>query len=213
MPITERQKDILGSLVKEYIDSARPVSSHFLETEYDFGVCPATIRNEMQKLTDTGYLSQPHTSAGRVPTDKGYRFFVDDLISRNIKEDFNVNHDIKAVTKFLASESLNLALGYLAVEKILWKEGWKQVLAEPEFSQTGLAVEFARMIDDFEEHIEEFFLPEIKIYIGKENPVSKVRDFSIITLGFEDGLFALFGPKRMSYDKNIKLFSHLCQTT
>jgi transcriptional regulator of heat shock response len=213
MPITERQKDILNSVVKEYIDSARPVSSQFLEKEYDFGVCPATIRNEMQKLTDAGFLHQPYTSAGRVPTDKGYRFFVDDLLGRYIKKDFNVNHDIKAVTKFLASESLNLALGYLAIEKILWKEGWKQVLAEPEFSQSGLAVEFARMVDDFEEHIEDFFLPEIKIYIGRENPVSRTRDFSIITLGFEDGLFALFGPKRMSYDKNIKLFFHLCQTT
>ena len=65
------------------------------------------------------------------------------------------------------------------------------------------------MIDDFEENIEEIYLPEIKIYIGKENPVSKAKDFSIITAGFNGGLFALLGPKRMSYDRNIKLIQEI----
>jgi len=82
MELSARQKNILDIVVRDYIELARPVSSQYLENRYDFGICPATIRNEMQKLTDLGYLSQPHTSAGRVPTDKGYRLFVDSLMEK-----------------------------------------------------------------------------------------------------------------------------------
>ena len=226
MPITERQKDILGSLVKEYIDSARPVSSHFLETEYDFGVCPATIRNEMQKLTDIGFLSQPHTSAGRVPTDKGYRFFVDNLINRNIEEadfQFEIEEEIEDthrllqnLTRQLAAASSNLALSYLADEKLCWKEGWEGVFQKPEFKEGNLVSSFTLLLKNFEEGIDKlnFSHPGIKIYIGRENPFPKARDFSIIvsTCHFpqkEKGVLAILGPKRMPYDKNIKSLSHL----
>ncbi len=77
--ITDRQADILNEIIKEYIKLASPVSSHSLEKKKGLNISSATIRNEMQKLTDEGYLCQPHTSAGRLPTDKGYRFFVDQL--------------------------------------------------------------------------------------------------------------------------------------
>ena len=69
----------MDTIIREYIQSARPVSSQYLGEKYDFGICPASIRIEMQKLTDDGFLTQPHTSAGRIPTDKGYRLFVDQL--------------------------------------------------------------------------------------------------------------------------------------
>ena len=220
--ITERQGEVLNRIVQEYIALAQPVSSQLLGKKHKLGVSPATIRNEMQELTDQGYLFQPYTSAGRVPTDKGYRFFVDELLGKDwlldqveqlvaqpgraIRDPFEF---VKEATKFLAVESSDLALGYLADEKIFWKEGWQDIFEEPEFSEPGLAASFARMIEDFEENIEEMFLPEIKIYIGKENPISKNEDFSILTSGFDGGLFAILGPKRMSYDKNIELLNKL----
>ncbi len=222
--ITERQGEILNRIVQEYISLAEPISSQLLEKKHRLGISPATIRNEMQKLTESGYLLQPHTSAGRVPTDKGYRFFVDDLLEnnlRNFERNFNKQMEdsldfIKEATRFLAEESSDLALGYSVNQKIIWKEGWQDIFKEPEFSEPGFAASFAKMIDDFEENIKEMFFPEtclpagmVKIYIGKENPVSKVKDFSIITSGFEGGLFAILGPKRMSYDKNIELFKKL----
>ena len=86
MLITDRQKDILDKIIQEYISSAEPVPSQSLEKKYDFGLSPATIRGEMHKLTEEGFLYQPHTSAGRVPTDKGYRFFVDNLLNK----EFNI---------------------------------------------------------------------------------------------------------------------------
>ncbi|MBI3337326.1 MAG: DeoR family transcriptional regulator [Candidatus Staskawiczbacteria bacterium] len=75
--ISERQIRILNSLVKEYIDSAEPVSSNLLKKKCGLDVSPATIRNEMQELTEQGYIKQPHTSAGRIPTEKGYRYFIE----------------------------------------------------------------------------------------------------------------------------------------
>lgn len=78
--LTERQKMILSAIVNDYIQSAEPVGSRSISKRGDVGYSPATIRNEMSDLEEMGYLEQPHTSAGRVPSHKGYRYFVDHLI-------------------------------------------------------------------------------------------------------------------------------------
>lgn len=75
--LSERQEHILHSLIKEYIDSAEPISSDLLKKRGSLNVSPATIRNELQELTELGYIMQPHTSAGRVPTEKGYKLFIE----------------------------------------------------------------------------------------------------------------------------------------
>jgi len=80
--LTERQQIILGLVVREYIVSATPIGSHALAHRYDLGVGPATIRNELAYLEELGYLTHPHTSAGRVPTVQGYRYFVERLMER-----------------------------------------------------------------------------------------------------------------------------------
>lgn len=76
----ERKKKVLWAVVQDYISSAEPVASRTIARKYDLKVSSATIRNEMQDLEDEGYLEQPHTSAGRVPSIKGYRFYVDCLM-------------------------------------------------------------------------------------------------------------------------------------
>jgi len=75
--ISDRQEKILHSLIKEYLDSAEPVSSDLLKKRVHLDVSPATIRNDLQELTELGYVTQPHTSAGRIPTEKGYRYFIE----------------------------------------------------------------------------------------------------------------------------------------
>ncbi len=81
MLLNERKLKVLKAIVKEYIETAEAVGSRTLSRKYNFGVSPATLRNEMADLEDMGYLIQPHTSSGRVPTDKGYRLYVDSLMS------------------------------------------------------------------------------------------------------------------------------------
>ena len=125
----------------------------------------------------------------------------------------------QTITKFLALESTNLALSYLFGEEILWKEGWNEVLREPEFEKTGYTAKFTAMIDQFEKEIESFVTGlslETQVYIGKENLISKSQDFSIIVSKFISpncqGIFAILGPKRMSYHKNISLMNSLVKS-
>jgi transcriptional regulator of heat shock response len=222
--LTERQAKLLNTSIEEYVDSAQPVSSQMLQKKYDFGICPATIRIEMQKLTDKGFLFQPHTSAGRVPTDKGYRFFVDNLLEREF-EDFRIGDwfekeigdnikFIQSLTKNLAHISGALALSYLQGEKVFWKDGWEEILKEPEFGEKDFVLNFAEFLENFENNIGNFEINSgIKIFIGKENPFKKAKDFTLIScrchLPKDDGIISLMGPKRMAYDKNIGLINSL----
>ncbi len=80
--LNERRRRVLAALVEEYIESATPVGSKTLVERYELGCSPATVRNELSILEETGFVLQPHVSAGRLPTDSGYRSFVDDLIER-----------------------------------------------------------------------------------------------------------------------------------
>ena len=87
--LNQREKAILRSIVQQFILTATPVGSRNITKKYDIGFSPATVRNVMADLEDSGYINHPHTSAGRVPTDKGYRYYVDSLMNVdkiNIKE-------------------------------------------------------------------------------------------------------------------------------
>src|SRR5436309_11428544 len=77
---TERSKRVLAALVREYIATGEPVASSLLVTAAGLGVSSATVRNILARLEDEGFVQQPHTSAGRIPTDRGYRFYVDLLL-------------------------------------------------------------------------------------------------------------------------------------
>ncbi len=97
IPLDERKQHILKAVVADYTATGIPVGSQLLATKYFLALSSATIRNELADLVDTGYLHQPHTSAGRIPTDRGYRYFVDFLmeeeapppsVRRSVKQDF-----------------------------------------------------------------------------------------------------------------------------
>lgn len=232
--LSERQEQILDLLIQEYIGSAEPVSSQCFEKKYKFGVSPATIRIEMQKLTGDGYLCQPHTSAGRIPTDKGYRFFVDRISSdedaqsgvtdgfldvwreleRETEDSFRF---ARILAKRMSRETSNLATAYFPEDEIAVKEGWSGIFKDPEFDDVDYVERFAKTVDGLEEKLEEIDgdIPgEIKIFIGSENPIPEARDFSLIVSriripGRKDGFMAVLGPKRMAYDRNINLINSL----
>jgi heat-inducible transcriptional repressor len=107
--ISERQQKILHTLIKEYLSVEGPVSSDLLKKKTGLDVSPATIRNELQDLTEKGYLKQPHTSAGRVPTDKGYEYFIQITLSqdKNSFPDFIVK-EIE-ITRQKINQELQLA--------------------------------------------------------------------------------------------------------
>lgn len=82
--LSERDRQILGAVVEEFVQTAEPVGSRYLARKHRLGVSPATVRNAMADLEELGYLAQPHTSAGRKPTDRGYRYYVDCLMSPEV---------------------------------------------------------------------------------------------------------------------------------
>ena len=227
MTLSERQEDILQKVVLEYIDRAQPVSSSWLEERYDMEVSPATIRNELLCLTEEGYLEQPYTSAGRIPTDRGYRFFVDELLPAESPEgiqagppqfseaDLGGKGDLYEMGKMLAEVSSSLIVFCMPQRSFLWKEGWEQVLRAPEFETREEIGDFTTFLGDVESGLRDFQSEKLlEVYIGKENPFSKEQDFSIMICecSFEKkqkGLLALLGPKRMTYEKNIGLLVSL----
>ncbi len=224
--LSDRQKIILELVVREHIQSANPISSKFIEKEYDLGISPATIRGEMYDLAEKGYLFQPHTSSGRIPTDKGYRFFVDLLsypeakhlekqLERKIKqmqkEVAGKAHFMREFTRLLAHSSSALSLSYFPRENIILKEGWAEVFRDPEFEDVEKIHAFVDLVNDFEENIDVFLGEKgpVRVYIGSESPFSKKHDFSILisscNFSRKKGILAILGPKRMAYDKNIHL--------
>ncbi|MBI4217355.1 MAG: hypothetical protein HY603_00925, partial [Parcubacteria group bacterium] len=222
--ITERQKTILESLVEGYIQSARPISSQWLEKEAGFDFSPATIRSELLVLMEKGYLEQPHVSAGRIPTDRGYRFVVDDIIQEIEKREEELSQLVAdppspsygEASQFeflgrLTEASSALVLGYRPGSGSVWKQGWEHLLREPEFEERDSLWNLTKFVEDVEKHIADFLPAKaMEVYIGKENPFSKVKDFAIIVRrsSFDSrqaGLVAMVGPKRMEYEKNIDL--------
>ena len=114
--LTERRRAILKVVVQEFVKTAQPVSSGKIENEYGLGVSTATIRNELAILEDMGYLAQPHTSGGRVPTDRGYRYFVEGLMEEPgvpVEEQRMIAHQFHQVHLDLA-EWLRLSAAILA---------------------------------------------------------------------------------------------------
>lgn len=238
--LTQRQSDILNWLIGDYINSAKPVSSQALEKGHELGICPATVRLEMQELTEQGFLFQPHTSSGRVPTDKGYRFFVNNILaSRDVAENKDIGdggereilfkmeeairqnneHVLKwasRLTKFLAKTSSNFVVLNLSEKDIVFREGWEEILEEPEFEERRLVSDFINFLKDFENSGEPAKTNsdlEIEIFIGKEVGLQSGEHFSIISsnCSFSDweGSVSILGPKRMAYDKNIGLINSL----
>jgi heat shock gene repressor HrcA len=127
--ISERQEKILHSLVREYIDRAEPISSQLLNKKCRLDVSEATIRNDLQALTEQGYINQPHTSAGRVPTHKAYKHFIDGLFTENTTEfpDFitkeiqvaqqNIENELKLAQELINSlQEISTTLSYTRIE-------------------------------------------------------------------------------------------------
>ena len=192
MDLSLRQKQILSELIREYVKKAEPVSSHFLVDQCGFDCSPATIRAEMLNLEREGYLAQPHTSAGRVPTDKAYRYFVDHLlrkeneslpekekraIDKTIATTPKNPHAMSAgLAKTMASLTDNFAISGIQNTGEFYRMGFANIFELPEFNEAENIFGLGSIFDQFEQYFADLFQqwPESEedtmIYIGRENP-------------------------------------------
>lgn len=227
--VSERQDKILNALIREYIKSAEPVGSECLKENYDLPYSSATVRAELAYLEDEGYLTQPHTSAGRIPTDKGYRYFVDQTIQNEELSRAEVsrlraemttlqaqnNRIARGTAKLLAGLSQNLVVAGLLDRDELFEAGLPELIREPEFADANYLMDISKVLDYIENDFEDL-LGRIKktpqIYIGEENPFADVKHLSMMLASCdlpsgEKGLLAIIGPTRMQYDRNFKLLN------
>jgi len=222
--ITERQKKILDIIIEEYINSAEPISSQILAQKYDFGLCSATIRIEMQNLTNLGFLEKPYISSGRIPTDKAYRIFVDGFFEED--EEFEDMQDLfkinstefdraRELTDFLASNSSSYIVFSFPQRNISWQAGLNDLIRAPEFSNKDFILNFLSFVDEFSREQGKLNLEsKPKVFIGEETPFEGAHDFSLISSenvfnNNERFRLSLIGPKRMDYRKNMKLINSL----
>ncbi len=227
--LTERQKAILEAVIREYVASAEPVASEHIVRKYRLPASPATVRNELLVLDEAGFLDQPHTSAGRVPTDKGYRFFINHLmggdgIAKREEAALRELHELEDPVDFVRQASRlfseltrAFSLSGLPDDELYYKFGIRTVLREPEFSDTRLMHEFSALVDVIEDEFERLFDPaefaEPKVFIGAENPIRFARHCGMIVQTLEapsgrEGVIALIGPKRMDYQHHLALLKY-----
>lgn len=234
MPETlkERQISILDAIIREYIRTAHPVASQELMRHFKLGISPATIRNEMLELDEQGYLEQPHTSAGRIPTDKGYRFFVDNLLENTrisakerklLDELFSIDVEeefIKEFSRAMAGFSqMFTAVGSLD-EDFFYPTGLSNIFEQPEFRELEAIREFGHFADGMEEEMrsvaEKFDQGEDneRIFIGAENPWREAHSYATIIASWQHpkgfrGFLAMVGPKRTNYSRHRALIEWL----
>lgn len=218
--LTSRQTQILKAIIDEYIETAEPVGSDSLEKKYNLGISPATIRNEMGLLTKSGFLKQPHTSSGRIPTSGAMKFYVDQLME---EKQMSLADEVKAkeevwdskgnLNKFLYEITHSLAdmTGGLAVaateDGSLWHAGHANIFSYPEFADPSMCASLFGFMDESDQMIDLFFnrFPmetPFDVLFGEE---MGFRDLpvGIVATHFKvkdvNGALGVIGPVRQSY--------------
>ncbi len=210
MSLTKRQEGILFAIIEEYAEMAAPVGSITLAKL--FQVSSATIRSEMAQLESMGYIAQPHTSAGRVPTDAGYRYYVNTLSEHPeiMQEHLESGEDLRDIS---SSERENRALevrvnsqtradfairgavdslveltGNLGIATIgdqLYMSGISRLFTQPEFVDNERVRAVAKLLDNLEPWLREAAPGQaLNIFIGQENPIGKTSQVSLIVSRF-----------------------------
>lgn len=214
--MTERQQKILQAIVEQYAEVASPVGSSLLAKV--FGVSSATIRSEMADLERAGFITQPHTSAGRIPTDKGYRYYVN-MLSENGDKPAEGRAEKALAVRATAGGvpdriirntvdtlvELTHNLGIATIGDQLYMSGLSNLFGQPEFMNSGQVREVARLLDNLEPWLYEAAPNEpLSVYIGRENPIGRSAGCTLIVSRFRSqysdrSYIGVLGPTRQSY--------------
>ncbi len=221
--MTPRQIQILRAIIEQYAEVAAPVGSSLLAKV--FGVSSATIRSEMAELERLGFIEQPHTSAGRVPTDKGYRLYVNQVteadeqplldrraeraLAARVESGVLPERVIKNAVDTLVDLTHNLGLATIGDR--LYMAGLTNLFTQPEFSRGEHVRDVAQLLDNLEPWLREAAPNEpLSVYIGAENPIGRESGCSLIISRFrspysDKSYVGVLGPTRQSYGQVMQL--------
>ena len=227
--MTDRQQQILSAIVEQYAEVASPVGSSLLAKV--FNVSSATIRAEMAELEHMGFIMQPHTSAGRVPTDKGYRIYVNSLgnekqrpnelraeraLSARVESGGLPERTIRNAVETLVEATSNLGLA--TIGNRLYMSGLSNLFGQPEFLDALQVQQVARLLDNLEPWLYEAAPNELlNVYIGHENPIGRSAGCSLIISRFrspfsDHSYIGVLGPTRQSYREVMTLVRYAGET-
>lgn len=216
--MTDRQAKLLSTIIEQYAEVAAPVGSVLLAKL--FNVSSATIRNEMCELERMGYISQPHTSAGRIPTDKGYRFYVNHITEAEPSTVIDESRNTKAIATRVENSGepaqaiksavdslvqLTHNLGLATIGNQLYIAGYSNLFGQPEFLDPLHSREVANLLDNLEPWLREAAPNEaLNVYIGRENPIGRSAGVSLIISRYrspysDHSYIGILGPTRQSY--------------
>jgi heat-inducible transcriptional repressor len=226
--MTDRQLAILAAIIEQYAEIAAPVGSVTMAKL--FGVSSATIRSEMARLEEMGLIMQPHTSAGRIPTDKGYRMYVNSITAAQSEDMPALDRSARAIEARVATHNdsasrairsavdslvdLTQNLGLATIGDQLYMSGIGNLFSQPEFTQGKHTQAVARLLDNLEPWLREAAPNEpLNVYIGAENPIGKTSGASLIISRFRSpysdrSYIGVLGPTRQSYGKVMRLVRH-----
>ena len=219
--LTQRQIEILKHLIEEYIETAQPVGSETLEKKRNISASPATIRNEMVRLTDMGYLKKTHSSAGRMPTAAGMKFYVNQLMKEkeiSVAEEVEIKEKIwdhrahqqrllKEIVKSLAEKTKALAM-VTTDDGDFYCAGYSNILDMPEFFDIDLTRNLLSVIDEidyfnklFEATIDD---EDIHVLLGEELGPRLAGPYGFVfghykTPKHTSGEIGVIGPTRLNY--------------
>jgi transcriptional regulator of heat shock response len=217
---TDRRLEILRAIVDEYVETQEPVGSKAIADKRALGISPATIRNEMAVLEEEGFITQPHTSAGRIPTDRGYRLFVDKLSTvkplstaerRAIETFLEGAHDLDEVVKRSAKLLADITKQVAVVKypKIGDSSGREMmaISGTANLARAGedLGPTLSPILEALEEQVVLLRLlsdahPTVHVTIGSEQQDMNLQTTSLVTVGYgSDASLGILGPTRMDY--------------
>ena len=216
-----RKEELLTKLIDQHVQTAAPVSSGLLVDAYHLDVSSATVRNDMAVLEEEGYIYQPHTSAGRVPTEKGYLFYLQSLKSKTLP--VKVEKDLQELVSSQPRVPMKLVARYVAdytQEAVIiargindtYYTGISHLFSKPEMRDYEVVRSISAVVDHFDTVLEDVFeklSDETKIFVGSENPFSDLcymMGFSFESEG-EEGAIILLGPMRMDYARNMSVMN------
>lgn len=219
--ISERKKYLLETIIKEYLKTAQPVSSGLLVSKYNLGISPATVRNEMMELEEEGYIYQPHTSAGRVPTEIAYQLFVEDFKSnkkKSLKESeekilssiFKKDEQAYRQTAKAIAELAGGSVFWAFHKNDLYHTGLSNLFSQPEFRQASAVCDVSGIIDRMEDIIDDIFEKVNEgeeVFIGSNNPFGNFLSAVLVKFKHNNShsIFGILGPMRMDYSRNLAL--------
>lgn len=220
--MNDRQSNILRLVVDEYVENAQPVSSQLLCGKYDLDCSPATVRNDMMVLEEEGYVHQPHTSAGRVPTEEGYRYYLANFLAPKMPKATSELREAMEQMRSLESkvQMMGRRLAELSGDAVIVTNehqtsalGVANLLRKPDFQEENMLLALAEDIERLEKDatsVMSIAPSDVRILLGEESPMGKRLATVIVRHQLpngEIGVLSIVGPLRMNYARNVALLS------